>query len=150
MAKSVIRGAVAIAATMAGLAGGVLAAAPAGAAQSEDHITCGGQAYTIRVNNSHSGDMGGWSVAHIVDMKGHLIPAAFSGDLIDNTRNDLLVFHFESVKGAGHANHQQTLVPCTLTDTGTLGDFFEGGPLPDGTAADDAVTFTFTALAIVK
>src|SRR5215468_4501067 len=102
-------------------------------------ITCDGQQLAVRVNTSHSSANGGWAVAQIVDGgTGHLVPAAFSNSLHDDTANQTL-FTVDRAKGGGNANHNQPTVTCTLSETGTLGDFLNPGDTPPpGTSVSDS------------
>jgi hypothetical protein len=130
-------------------AGVAALAGPAHAAQTTLPITCDGQQLAVRVNTSHSSANGGWAVAQIVDGgTGHLVPTAFSNSLHDDTTNQTL-FTFDRAKGGGNANHNQPTVTCTLSKTGTLGDFLNPGDTPPpGTSVSDAVTFTLSVTAI--
>ena len=135
--------------TLAAGAGVAALAGPAHAAQTTLPITCDGQQLAVRVNTSHSSANGGWAVAQIVDGgTGHLVPAAFSNSLHDDTTNQTL-FTFDRAKGGGNANHNQPTVTCTLSETGTLGDFLNPGDTPPpGTSVSDSVTFTLSVTAI--
>lgn len=135
--------------TLAAGAGVAALAGPAHAAQTTLPITCDGQQLAVRVNTSHSSANGGWAVAQIVDGgTGHLVPTAFSNSLHDDTTNQTL-FTFDRAKGGGNANHNQPTVTCTLSETGTLGDFLNPGDTPPpGTSVSDSVTFTLSVTAI--
>jgi len=135
--------------TLAAGAGVAALAGPAHAAQTTLPITCDGQQLAVRVNTSHSSANGGWAVAQIVDGgTGHLVPAAFSNSLHDDTANQTL-FTVDRAKGGGNANHNQPTVTCTLSETGTLGDFLNPGDTPPpGTSVSDSVTFTLSVTAI--
>lgn len=141
---------IAILASAVALAAGGFAA-PAWAAQSEQPLSCDGMQLTIRANNNNSSDNGGWSAAQIVaGGTGHLIPTEFSGSVFDVTVNRE-IFSFDQVKGGGHANSRQDTVTCTQEMSGTLADFLEPGDTPPpGTAPTDEVTFTITAVAVLK
>ena len=135
--------------TLAAGAGVAVLAGPGHAAQTTLPITCDGQQLAVRVNTSHSSANGGWAVAQIVDGgTGHLVPAAFSNSLHDDTANQTL-FTVDRAKGGGNANHNQPTVTCTLSETGTLGDFLNPGDTPPpGTSVSDSVTFTLSVTAI--
>jgi hypothetical protein len=135
--------------TLAAGAGVAALAGPAHAAQTTLPITCDGQQLAVRVNTSHSSANGGWAVAQIVDGgTGHLVPTAPSNSLHDDTTNQML-FTFDRAKGGGNANHNQPTVTCTLSETGTLGDFLNPGDTPPpGTSVSDSVTFTLSVTAI--
>jgi len=135
--------------TLAAGAGVAALAGPAHAAQTTLPITCDGQQLAVRVNTSHSSANGGWAVAQIVDGgTGHLVPAAFSNSLHDDTANQTL-FTVDRAKGGGNANHNQPTVTCTLSETGTLGDFLNPGDTPPpGTSVGDWVRFTLSVTAI--
>jgi hypothetical protein len=128
--------------TIAASAGLVAFAAPAQAAQSELALTCDGQHIIVRVPTSNSGPDGGWSVGQIVAGTGHGVPTAFSGSLVDHAVNQTL-FTFEQAKGGGKANHNQSTIDCTASQTGVLEDFLEPGQTPPpGTSLSDPATFT--------
>ena len=135
--------------TLAAGAGVAALAGPAHAAQTTLPITCDGQQLAVRVNTSHSSANGGWAVAQIVDGgTGHLVPAAFSNSLHDDTANQTLVT-FDRAKGGGNASHDQPAVTCTLSQTGTPGGFLNPGDTPPpGTSVGDWVTFTLSVTAI--
>ena len=118
-------------------------AAPAQAAQSLLPLTCGGQQFTVRVPASNSSPNGGWGAGQIVvGGTGHGVPTAFSGALVDNAVGQTL-FTFEQAKGGGKANHNQTAINCTTSETGVLEDYLEPGETPPpGTSVSDPVTFT--------
>jgi hypothetical protein len=119
-------------------------AAPAHAAQSELPLTCGGEQFTVRVPNSNSGPNGGWGAGQIVaGGTGHGVPTASSGSLVDNAI-DKTLFTFAQTKGAGgKANHNQSTINCTMSETGVLEDYLEPGETPPpGTSLTDPVTFT--------
>jgi hypothetical protein len=142
--RSRIKSTAALAAiTIATGAGLAAFAAPAHAAQSTLPLTCDGQQLTVRVPTSNSGPNGGWSVGQIVaGGTGHGVPTAFSGSLFDHAVDQTL-FTFERAKGGGKANHNQTTISCTTSQTGVLGDFLEPGETPPpGTSVSDPVTFT--------
>jgi hypothetical protein len=122
--RSRTRTTAALAAVALAAGAGVAAlAGPAHAAQATLPITCDGQQLAVRVNTSHSSANGGWAVAQIVDGgTGHLVPTAFSNSRHDDTTNQTL-FTFDRAKGGGNANHNQPTLTCTLSETGTLGDF---------------------------
>ena len=122
----------------------------AAAAQSYLPLECSdGSSIVVRAPDTHSSDNGGWSVGQVVDGgSGHLIPTHFTFTLYDVTTGST-VFSGQQAKGGGHANHTQTSVTCSSTDSGTAGDFF-GPDLPPGVSADDAVTFTITVKAVAK
>jgi hypothetical protein len=127
----------------------VLAATPALAAQSTQSVTCDGQQLTIRSNNNHSSENGGWSSVQILSGSGgHLTPTQFSGVATDTTVNQVL-FQFSSTKGNGKANHNQQTVNCTDVQVGTLADFLDPGEQPPpGTSLTDEVTFAITATVV--
>ena len=135
--------------TLAAGAGVAALAGPAHAAQTTLPITCDGQQLAVRVNTSHSGANGGWAVAQIAGGgTGHLVPAAFSNSLHDDTANQTLVT-FDRAKGGGNADHNQPAVTCTLSQTGTLGDFLNPGDTPPpGTSGSGSVRFTLSVTAI--
>ena len=148
--RSRTRTTAALAAVALAAGAGVAAlAGPAHAAQTTLPITCDGQQLAVRVNTSHGSANGGWAVAQIADGgTGHLVPAAFSNSLHDDTANQTLVT-FDRAKGGGNADHNQPAVTCTLSQTGTLGDFLNPGDTPPpGTSVSDAVTFTLSVTAI--
>ena len=135
--------------TIATGAGLVALAGPAHAAQSAMPITCDGQQLTVRVNTNHSSQNGGWGVGQVVaGGTGHLVPTVISGSLVDNAINQTL-FTFEQAKGGGNANHNQSTVACTASQTGVLGDFLDPGDTPPpGTSVSDPVTFTLMVTAV--
>lgn len=140
-----------IGAALAGsaLAAGVLLAPPAGAAQTTQQITCGGETLTVRANTNNSSDNGGWSAAH-VSGGGHLIPTSFSFSAFDNTLNTEL-FTFTQQKGGGNANQNQPSISCSQSMTGMLGDLLEPGEEPPpGASLTDIVTTTFVVTAVPK
>jgi hypothetical protein len=130
-------------------AAALLGASPAGAAQSQQTLTCDGQHLVVSTNNNNSSEMGGWSAAKIVSGgSGTLIPTSFSGGAFDQTVGQP-IFHFSQIKGNGNGNHNQPTVTCTQVETGTLSDFVDPGQAPPpGTSLDDQVTFTLTAIAV--
>ncbi|MDT4912636.1 MAG: hypothetical protein QOC66_1764 [Pseudonocardiales bacterium] len=143
-----------VGAAVAGLAlvgGAAVAAAPASAAQTMQPLRCDGQQLTVRVNDNHSSDHGGWGAAIVVSGgSGHLIPTSFSGSLYDVT-TETTIFTFSQVKGGGHANRHQPTVTCADSETLTLGEFAEpGDTLPPGTSTDDVVVFTISVTAVHK
>jgi hypothetical protein len=142
--RSRIKSTTALAAiTIAAGAGLAAFAAPAHAAQSALQLTCGGQQLTVRVPTSNSSANGGWAVGQIVaGGTGHGVPTAFSGSLVDNAVDQTL-FTFEQAKGGGKANHNQSTISCTASETGVLGAYLEPGETPPpGTSVNDPVTFT--------
>ena len=142
--RSRIKSTAAVAAITIGAGAGLAAfAAPAHAAQSTLPLTCDGQQITVRVPTSNSGPNGGWAVGQIVaGGTGHGVPTAFSGSLVDHAVDQTL-FTFAQAKGGGKANHNQTAISCTTSQTGVLGDFLEPGEtLPPGTSVSDPATFT--------
>ncbi len=140
-------------AIIAAVAGGAIltGAAPAGAAPHLETVTCGGQDLSIRVADNHSSDNGGWGAVQIVaGGSGTLIPVSFSGTAVDTTIGQT-IFTFDSAKGDGNANHNQSTVTCTQTLTATLADFLEPGEQPPpGTSLTDQVVFTLTATVVQK
>jgi hypothetical protein len=133
------------------------AAAPLGllgtavhAAQSTDQITCDGHTLTIRANESHSSDQGGWSSVQVLEGgKGHLTPLEFSGTATDTTIDEV-IWEFSAAKGRGHASSDGSTT-CTTTYYGTLGDFLEpGDEVPAGAALTDEVALTFTAVVLQR
>jgi hypothetical protein len=142
--RSRIRSTAALAAvTITAGAGLAALAGPASAAQTTLPVTCDGQQLTVRVNTNHSSEHGGWGAGQVVaGGTGHLVPTAISGSLVDNAINQTL-FTFEQAKGGGNANHNQSTVTCTASQTGVLGDFLNPGETPPpGTSVSDPVTFT--------
>jgi hypothetical protein len=137
------------AAAVAGTAGAVLIAPIAQAAPQLQQLTCDGQQITLRTNDDHSSDMGGWSAAKVVaGGSGTLIPTVFDFSAYDDTIGQS-IFEGTQLKGAGHANHRQSTVTCTQTETATLGDLLDpGDELPPGASLDDEVTITLTATAV--
>jgi hypothetical protein len=148
--RSRIRSLAALAAVMiaagAGLAG---LAGSAQAAQTTLPVTCDGQQLTVRVNTNHSSEHGGWGVGQVVaGGTGHLVPTVIGGSLFDNAIDQTL-FSFEQAKGGGNANHNQSTLTCTTSQTGVLGDFLDPGePPPPGTSLSDPVTFTLTVTVV--
>lgn len=139
-----------VGALLGSFVGGIAGATAAGAAQSTDEVTCDGLALTIRTNNNHSSDNGGWSSVQLVDSdwSGHLTPVSFSGTAFDETIGET-IFQFSSLKGGGNANQNQEQVTCTQEFTATMADLLEpGDELPPGTSLTDVVTFTFTAVVV--
>jgi hypothetical protein len=147
-------------ATLAGVLGigstlglGLVATVPAGAAQSTTTLKCtNGDTVTVRTNNNHSSDMGGWSAAQIVDGgSGHFIPVAFSFSVHNDTQN-LTVTEPPSVKGSGNGNNHQATMQCSQSQTASLGDFLGGSAedAPPGWNLTDTVTGTFTATVVAK
>ena len=130
--------------TIAAGAGLAAFAAPAHAAQSPLPLMCGEQQLTVRVPTSNSNQNGGWAAGQIiVGGTGHGVPTAASGSLVDNAIDQTL-FTFEQAKGGGKANHNQSTISCTTSETGVLGDYLEPGETPPpGTSVNDPVTFTF-------
>jgi hypothetical protein len=129
--------------TIAAGAGLAAFAAPAHAAQSTLPLTCGEQQFTVRVPTSNSSPHGGWAVGQIVvGGTGHGVPTASSGSLFDHAVGQTL-FTFEQAKGGGKANHNQTAINCTTSETGVLEDYLGPGETPPpGTSVSDPVTFT--------
>jgi hypothetical protein len=129
--------------TIAAGAGLTAFATPAHAAQSMLPLMCDGQQFTVRVPTSNSSPKGGWAVGQIVvGGTGHGVPTAASGSLVDNAI-DKTLFTFEQAKGGGKANHNQSTINCTSSETGVLEDFLEPGETPPpGTSVSDPVTFT--------
>ena len=129
--------------TIAAGAGLAAFAAPAHAAQSLLPLICDGQQFTVRVPNSNSSPHGGWGAGQIVvGGKGHGVPIASSGSVVDDAVGQTL-FTFEQAKGGGKANHNQAAINCTASETGVLGDYLEPGETPPpGTSVNDPVTFT--------
>jgi hypothetical protein len=97
---------------------------------------CGSLVATAALN-------GGWGAGQIVvGGTGHGVPIASSGALVDHAVGQTL-FTFEQAKGGGKANHNQTAINCTASQTGVLGDYLEPGETPPpGTSVSDPVTFT--------
>ena len=129
----------------------LLGAAPAGAAPSTQQILCGDQTLTIRTNNNHSSNNGGWSAAQIVSGgSGHLIPTSFTFSAFDVTTNTAL-FYGTQLKGGGNGNHNQSTITCSQTQTGVLADLLSpGDQVPPGASLTDIVTSTFTVTAVQK
>jgi hypothetical protein len=124
-------------------------AGPAQAKQTPTPITCGRQQLIVLTNTNNSSQNGGWGAAQIVvGPNGHLVPTAFNGSLTDDATGQV-VFTFNQVKGGGNANQNQQTIGCTVTQTGTLEDFFAPGePLPPGASLSDPVTFTIDVTAV--
>ena len=128
-----------------------MVATPAFAAQSEQQFMCDGQAVTIRVNDNHSGQNGGWG-AGIVD-SGILIPTSFTFSAYDTTA-DMPLFPAETAwKGMGHANHNQQTISCSQVMSDTLANLVaqDGAPpegLPEWASMDDVITITMTVTAV--
>ena len=142
--RSRIKSTAALAAiTIAAGAGVAAFATPAHAAQFPLPLTCDEQKLTVRVPTSNSSPNGGWAVGQIIaGGTGHGVPTAFSGSLVDNAVHQTL-FTFEQAKGGGMANHNQSSISCTTSETGVLGDYLEPGETPPpGTSVNDPVTFT--------
>ena len=142
----------AVGATLAAGAGQLALLAPAQAAQSTLQLTCSdGGNYTVRTNDNHSSEHGGWGVGQIVaGGSGHGIPTSFAGSLFDVATNQT-IFSFEQAKAGGQANRNQQTITCTGTQNGTLGDFSEpGDQLPPGTSASDPVVFTLTVTVVMR
>lgn len=126
-----------------------LPATPAVAAQSTQQIQCDGSTLTIRTNDNHSSDMGGWSTAQVADGTGHLIPVSFTFSAYDVTTDAYLFPAQTQWKGNGNANHNQQTVTCAQTETGTLASFLGPGEQPPpGANLSDTVTVTFTVVAV--
>jgi hypothetical protein len=130
---------------------GVAAASPASAATSTEVVNCGGTHLTIRVPTDHSSENGGWSVGQIVaGGTGHLIPTSFSFRGYDVTTHTVL-FSDTQAKGGGHANHNQSVITCTETQTATLADLLGPGETPPpGVDLTDVIRLTFTVTAVMK
>ena len=142
--RSRIKSTAALAAiTIAAGAGVAAFAAPAHAAQFPLPLTCDEQKLTVRVPTSNSSPNGGWAAGQIiVGGTGHGVPTAFSGALVDDAVHQTL-FTFEQAKGRGMANHNQSTISCTTSETGVLGDYLEPGETPPpGTSVNDPVTLT--------
>jgi len=142
--RSRIKSTAALAAiTIAAGAGVAAFAEPARAAQSPLPLTCDEQQLTVRVPTSNSSPNGGWAVGQIIaGGTGHGVPTAFSGSLVDNAVHQTL-FTFEQAKGGGKANHNQSTITCTTSETGVLEDYLEPGETPPpGTSVNDPVTLT--------
>lgn len=132
----------------AAVAGTLITAVPAHAAQSTQQVTCGATTYTIRTNDNHSSDHGGWSAAQIVGQKGHGIPTRFSGTAVDLNTGQT-VGTFDQVKGQGNANQNQATTTCTQTFTAVASDFF-GPSLPPGVSPGDQISLTVTIQVVIK
>lgn len=149
--RSRIKSTAALAAlTIAAGAGLAAFAAPAHAAESLLlPLTCDGQQFTVRVPNSNSSSHGGWAAGQIVaDGTGHGVPTESSGSLFDHAVGQTL-FTFEQAKGRGNANHNQTAINCTASETGILRDYLGPGETPPpGTSVNDPVTFTLTVTVV--
>jgi hypothetical protein len=141
----------ALCASLVAVVSATVAAAPAGAAQRTQTVTCGGQQITVRTNTNHSSQNGGWGTATIVSGgTGRGSPVAFSAQLLDTTAGQT-VFTFSARKGKGHAEHNQRSITCTQQQTGTVGDFVPpNAPLPPGVALGDQATFTLTVMVVPK
>lgn len=139
------------AATAACALGAVLGAGPAQAAPSTQQISCGDQTLTIRVNNNHSSDNGGWSAAQIMaGGTGHLIPTSFTFSAYDVTTRTTL-FSQTQPKGGGNGNQNQATISCSQTQTGVLADLLSpGDAIPPGATLTDIVTTSFTVTAVHK
>lgn len=126
-----------------------LGSATATAAQGEQQLSCDGTTITVRTNDNHSSDKGGWSAAVVVDGgSGILVPTSFAFSAYDETTQSPL-FSYVQEKGGGNANHNQDAVSCTQTMQGTLADLLEPGDTPPpGVALTDVVTATFTVTAV--
>jgi hypothetical protein len=135
------------------MTGGTLAmAGPASAAQSTMPLSCDGTTYTLRTNSNNSSDMGGWSVAQLVDASGHLIPTSFDYSLVDTAPGSTFSFSQTNQKGHGNGNANQQQVNCSISYDSTLGA--EAPPSFDyqstGTSPTDPVTTTITVTAVPK
>ncbi|MGN6600688.1 MAG: hypothetical protein ACTHMW_15580, partial [Actinomycetes bacterium] len=98
------------------LAGGVMIPSAANAAQTTQQLDCGDYGtITVRTPDTHSSEMGGWSVGQVVGGgNAHLIPTSFTFSANDDTTGSV-IFQGTSVKGGGNANHNQGTVTCSQT-----------------------------------
>jgi hypothetical protein len=138
-----------LAAIAVAVAGSLLVAPAAQAAQSTQPLTCDGHDIVVRTADNNSSDHGGWSSAKIVEGgSGTLVPTYFAGGAYDNDAG-MQLFEFSQVAGGGHAHNQQATITCTQEMTGTLGSMLEpGDEVPEWASLDDSVTFTLTVTAI--
>ncbi|MGN6609612.1 MAG: hypothetical protein ACTHMS_21710 [Jatrophihabitans sp.] len=150
MSNGSSRAAVAAVGAIAGAAGALVFAASAHAAQSTQTIECAGTQYTIRTNNNHSSDMGGWSVGQVVGTPGsHGIPTSFGG-VATITGTDTVLGTFLSTKGQGNANQHQQQTTCQQSISGTAADVFGPGETPPGLDPSTPVTLTITITVVLK
>jgi len=128
-----------------------LVATPAFAGQTYQQFMCGDQLVTIRVNDNHSGENGGWG-AGITD-SGTLVPTSFSFGAYDTTADQALFPTQTTMKGMGHANNTQQTITCSQQMSDTLANLMaqDGAPpegLPDWASPDDVITITMTVTAV--
>jgi hypothetical protein len=138
----------AVAAAIAGL---LVAAGPADAAQSVQPVSCTNGEFQVRTNNNNSSDNGGWSSAQVVDKGGHFIPTSFVFSLVDVT-NPAANESFVQGKGGGNGNNNQQTVTCQVFYAeGTASDLnAQGADLPPNVAPTDYVQVSFAVTAIPK
>lgn len=125
------------------LASATLASGPATSHRGTTTAVCGGQTYTVAVEN------GGQNIgaAQVVDAFGHAVLVYGTSTVTDATQ-DIVLASWVSTHGSGHDNQAQTL--CVSEITYTASDAFAGGPLPTGVAATDTILYEIDFWVVLK
>jgi hypothetical protein len=125
-------------------ASATLASGPATRLRGTMTAVCGGQTYTVVVEN------GGQNVGavQIQDELGHAILVSGTSTYTDTTVNKVLGVFYEG-HGSGHANQATTV--CTTGQTATLADLYGPDPAawPEGTAGTDTLVWTLEYVVVL-
>jgi hypothetical protein len=124
------------------LASAALASGPATSHRGTVTADCGGQTYTVAVEN------GGQNIGavQVVDAFGHAILVEGTSTVTDTT-TDTVLDQWTSGHGSGHDNQTQTL--CVAQMFYTAGDAF-GSSLPPGVASTDTILYEIDFWVVLK
>ena len=124
------------------LASAALASGPATSHRGTMTAECGGQTYTVAVEN------GGKNIgaAQVVDAFGHAV-LVYGVSTVTDTTQDIVLSSWVATHGGGHDNQAQTL--CVVQITYTASEAF-GDALPPGIAATDAILYEIDFWVVLK
>jgi len=125
------------------LASATLASGPVTSHRGTVTAVCGGQTYTVSVENVGK-NIG---AAQIVDQFGHAI-LVYGVSTVTDTTAGIPLGSWVSAHGSGHDNQAQTL--CVSKETYTADVGFGGGPYPDGVHASDTILYEVDFWVVLK
>jgi hypothetical protein len=124
------------------LASATLASGPATSHRGTMTADCGGQTYTVAVEN------GGKNIGatQVVDAFGHAI-LVYGVSTVTDTTQGIVLGSWVATHGGGHDNQTQTL--CVIRITYTASEAF-GDALPPGVAATDTILYEIDFWVVLK
>lgn len=124
------------------LASAALASGPATSHRGAMTVDCGGQTYTVAVEN------GGKNIgaAQVVDGFGHAV-LVYGVSTVTDTTQDIVLSSWVTTHGGGHDTQAQTL--CEVEITYTASEAF-GDALPGGVAASDTILYEIDFWVVLK